>query len=200
MRLIAVSQGVTVVASRGERRDFLDQAWTRLLAACGLTALPAPTDVDTALALCAAAPIAGVLLTGGNNLAAYGGDAPERDATEAALIDMAQEKALPVLGVCRGMQVIQHRYGIPLQPVEGHVARSQINLIEGERVEVNSYHNFGATQTRAPLEPWAFAEDGVVKAVRHPGERIIGVMWHPERLDPFAARDIELFRRFFGAA
>jgi putative glutamine amidotransferase len=36
--------------------------------------------------------------------------------------------------------------------------------------------------------------------VRHPGERIIGVMWHPERLDPFAARDIELFRRFFGAA
>ena len=48
-----------------------------------------------------------MVLTGGNDLAALGGDAPERDATENALLDAAESRRLPVIGVCRGMQVIQ---------------------------------------------------------------------------------------------
>jgi putative glutamine amidotransferase len=46
---------------------------------------------------------------------------------------------------------------------------------------------------------WAVADDGVIKAVRHTGRRMIGVMWHPERLNPFAADDVALFSRFFEA-
>jgi putative glutamine amidotransferase len=64
---------------------------------------------------------------------------------------------------------------------------------------VNSYHNFGATETAPPLEAWAVAEDGVIKAVRHARLNMIGIMWHPERLAPFASRDLSLFRAFFGA-
>jgi len=81
----------------------------------------------------------------------------------------------------------------------GHVAPRQVISINGEPAEVNSYHNFGATETRPPLEAWAFAEDGVVKAVRHTTERMMGIMWHPERLSPFASRDISLFQQFFGS-
>jgi putative glutamine amidotransferase len=144
-------------------------------------------------------PISGILLTGGNDLTAYGGDAPERDATESVLIDIADKRALPILGVCRGMQMIQHRFGIRLGRVAGHVARLQTISVEGNPAEVNSYHNFGTTETRPPLQAWAFAEDGVIKAIRHPGARMTGIMWHPERLSPFASRDITLFQQFFGS-
>ena len=46
---------------------------------------------------------------------------------------------------------------------------------------------------------WAIADDGVIEAVRHERRRMIGVMWHPERCEPFAADDVALFSRFFDA-
>jgi putative glutamine amidotransferase len=199
MNLIAVSQRVAVAPPFSERRDCLDQAWIKFLTTCGLTALPVPNDEHAAQRLCYAMPISGILLTGGNDLTAYGGDAPERDATESVLIDIADKRALPILGVCRGMQMIQHRFGIRLERVAGHVARLQTISVEGKPAEVNSYHNFGTTETRPPLQAWAFAEDGVIKAIRHPRARMTGIMWHPERLSPFASRDITLFQQFFGS-
>jgi putative glutamine amidotransferase len=200
MSLIAVSQRVAVAPPIGERRDCLDQAWIKFMTTCGLTPLLVPNDEEAAQWLCNAMPISGILLTGGNDLSAYGGDAPERDATESVLMDVADRRALPVLGVCRGMQMIQHRFGIRLERVAGHVARRQTISINGESAEVNSYHNFGATETRPPLEAWALAEDGVVKAVRHATGRMMGIMWHPERLRPFVPRDISFFQKFFGSS
>ncbi len=200
MTLIAVSQRVAVDPRYSERRDCLDQAWIKFLTACGLTPVVIPNDVTAARVLCDTMPIKGVLLTGGNDLVAFGGDAPERDRTENALIDFAREQSLPVMGVCRGMQMIQHRCGIALVPVADHVTPRQIIFINREQVEVNSYHRFGAKETRPPLESWALAADGVVKAVRHTAERTIGIMWHPERLQPFAHRDLALFQNFFGSA
>jgi N5-(cytidine 5'-diphosphoramidyl)-L-glutamine hydrolase len=199
MNLIAISQRVAVASPCGERRDCLDQAWIKFMSTCGLTPLLVPNDEQVAQRLCNAMPISGILLTGGNDLSACGGDAPERDATESVLIDIADQRGLPVLGVCRGMQMIQHRFGIQLERVAGHVAPRQIISIDGESAEVNSYHNFGATETGPPLEAWAFAEDGVVKAVRHSTRRMVGIMWHPERLSPFAPRDILIFQQFFGS-
>ena len=71
-------------------------------------------------------------------------------------------------------------------------------LFDGEPTEINSYHNFGAMGSRPPLDVWASAEDGVVKAIRHSNDRVIGIMWHPERFDPFRSDDIGLVRRIFG--
>ena len=143
------------------------------------------------------AGIAGLVLTGGNDLAVLGGDAPERDAVENALLDLAERRGLPVLGVCRGMQVIQQRFAIPLRRVEGHVAQRQVIRIDGEPREVNSYHRFAAFDSRPPLDVWAVAADGVVKAIRHSAQPITGIMWHPERSAPFSPADVLLFRRVF---
>jgi putative glutamine amidotransferase len=196
MKAFAITQRVSVVPAYGERRDCLDQAWTRFLAACGLLPVLLPNVTEAALALCEGAGIAGLVLTGGNDLAVLGGDAPERDGVENALLDLAQRRRLPVLGVC--LQTIQQRFAIPLRRVEGHVAQRQVIRIDGQRKEVNSFHRFAALDSRPPLEVWAVADDGVVKAIRHSAEPITGIMWHPERCAPFSPADVALFREVFG--
>ena len=197
MKLVAITQRVSIVPEYGERRDCLDQAWPRFLAACGLTPLALPNVLEVALELCAGADVSGLVLTGGNDLAECGGDAPERDAVESGLLDWAERRGLPVLGVCRGMQVIQRRFGVGLRRVEGHVTRRQVIRIDGEPREVNSFHHFGAFESRPPLAIWAVADDGVVKAIRHSTQPITGIMWHPERCSPFSPADVALFRRVF---
>jgi putative glutamine amidotransferase len=200
VKIVAVTQRVAIVPEYGERRDCLDQAWARFIAACGLLPLPLPNVVDVALAMFRRADVAGLVLTGGNDLAALGGDAPERDATENALLEDAELRSLPVIGVCRGMQVIQQRHAVPLRRIQGHVMLRQTIEIEGQESEVNSYHNFGASESRPPLNAWAHARDGIIKAIRHSEKPVTGIMWHPERATPFAARDIALFRGVFEVA
>jgi N5-(cytidine 5'-diphosphoramidyl)-L-glutamine hydrolase len=196
MNTVAVTQRVTVDPVHGYRRDCLDQIWIKFLRHCGLVPVPVPNVVGAALALCETASVQAIVLTGGNNLAAYGGDAPDRDATECALLDLAEQRGLPVLGVCRGMQMILHRFGVPLRRVDGHVASHQRIRIEARNAEVNSFHEFGAVEVREPLTAWAVADDGVIEAVKHESGRMIGIMWHPERLDPFTVDDTALFSRF----
>jgi N5-(cytidine 5'-diphosphoramidyl)-L-glutamine hydrolase len=200
LKKVAITQRVTIVPDYGERRDCLDQAWPRFLAACGLMPVIVPNNPQLALALCRGEELGGLVLTGGNDLADLGGDAPERDATEHGLVDMAESRGLPVFGVCRGMQVMQQRSGIQLRRIEGHVTRHQVISVDGKPTAVNSYHHFGALESRPPLAVWAVADDGVVKAVRHSTYPALGIMWHPERMDPFAAADIALFRDFFQVA
>jgi len=197
VKAVAITQRVSVVPAYGERRDCLDQAWTKFLLACELLPVLLPNVTEAALGLCERAGITGLVLTGGNDLAVLGGNAPERDAVENALLDLAERRKLPVLGVCRGMQVIQQRCGIPLRRVEGHVTQRQVIRINGEPKEVNSYHHFGAFDSRPPLDVWAVADDGVVKAIRHSTQPITGIMWHPERSAPFSPADIVLFREIF---
>jgi len=200
MRIVAVSQRVDIIPRRGERRDALDQSWTSLLAACDLAAMPIPNHPELAARMFGMASVAGLLLTGGNDLARYGGDAPERDETERLLLRLARERHLPVVGVCRGMQVIQDAFGVPLKRIAGHVAtRHQVDGA-GFRAEVNSFHGFGASETAPELEVLARAPDGIVEFLRHRSEPILGQMWHPERESPYAPSDLARLRAHFRGA
>jgi N5-(cytidine 5'-diphosphoramidyl)-L-glutamine hydrolase len=197
MKVVAVTQRVVAVPAYGERRDCLDQSWTKFLAACGLLPVLLPNVAEAAIELCEKTGISGLVLTGGNDLATLGGDAPERDAVENVLLDLAEQRKLPVLGVCRGMQVIQQRFAIQLRRVEGHVTERLVIRVEGEPQQVNSYHCFAAFGSQPPLDVWAVADDGVVKAIRHSTRPITGIMWHPERSNPFSSADVTLFQRVF---
>lgn len=197
MKRIALTQRVDRIEAYGERRDALDQRWIALLQQAGLLPVPVPNNPDWLDAFLRRETIDGVLLTGGNSLARYGGDAPERDAVENRLLDHAIALDLPALGVCRGMQMILDRAGLVLHPVKGHVAAEQEIEIEGIRTRVNSYHDWGTHQSNDQLAVWARSTDGMIKAVRHNQHRLWGIMWHPERFQPFRAEDIALLRRIF---
>lgn len=198
--LIAVSQRVDVIAGRDERRDALDQLWTGFLDACGLLPVAMPNAASPVLAaawLEAVVP-AGILLTGGNDLAAYGGDAPERDAVEALLIEHAVTRRIPLLAVCRGLQMLMHHFGAGLERVTGHAGTSHpITLGDGGTDTVNSYHNWAFTSVPPGFTAWATAPDGVVEAVRHDTLPLLGMLWHPERNAPYRAVDLDLVRRHF---
>lgn len=196
MRTILVSQRVDIIKSYGERRDCLDQRWFGFLHGCGLVPVPVMNQGQDIRTLFDLITPAGILLTGGNDLAAYGGDAPERDETERTLIEHGVERGIPVMGICRGMQMIADHFGGKLGSVKGHVARR--HMLSGSMArEVNSYHNLAVTKVPKDFEVLARAEDGVVEAMWHTGRRIMAIMWHPERETPHKAEDVALFTQFY---
>lgn len=195
MKRIAVTQRVEYIEGTGERRDALSQEWAVLAQACGFLPLPLPNHLPTVQALFEELAPDGILLTGGNDLCAYGGDAPERDAVERYLVALAVERKLPLLGVCRGMQLLLDYFGTPLERVSGHV-RTEHALSNGDTV--NSFHCWGAAECRPPLKALAYSADGVVEGVRHLAcPWICGVMYHPERCQPLRERDILWIKEMF---
>lgn len=192
---IALTQRVQVMEATGERRDALSQEWAVLAESCGVCPVLLPNHLPTVKRMLCQIPVDGILLTGGNDLAAYGGDAPERDAVEEFLIEQSVGREIPLLGVCRGMQMLLSFFGTPLQPVSGHI-RVEHPLDSGDTV--NSYHGWGATVCLPPLRPRAWGLDGVLEAVEHRDcPWIHGVMWHPERYHPLRPGDMAWIKEVF---
>ena len=172
---------------------------------------PAPPDPDPDLVNSMLDPLDGLLLVGGAAVdpARYGEAAHasvqpprrDRDGTELALVRTARERDLPVLGVCRGMQIMvvaaggrleQHlpdRLGAQVHaPARGEYGAHSVDIaagsrlagILGDQVDVSSYHHQGVL-THPGLEPVAWAGDGVLEALEDPAARFcVGVLWHPE--------------------
>ncbi len=198
-KIIAISQRVDVIADRGERRDALDQRWSGFLQACGYQMAPLPNAAGTIPALLDALRPVGIILSGGNDLAELGGDAPERDAAERAMLAWASKGGVPVVGVCRGLQLILHDAGAPLKRVSEHVAKRHRLSWLGCEIDVNSYHNWSTQSVPAGYEATARSDDGNIEALQHTSKPVAGVMWHPERETPFAQHDIDYFRTAFEA-
>ena len=145
---------------------------------------------------------------------------PARDRMEQALLHLALERDLPVLGICRGIQFLNAVLGGTLYqdlPTE-HPSQTQhhmtppydramhtvtlqpgtplAELLGTEHIGVNSYHH-QAVKTLAPcLTEMAWSEDGLIEAVCLPEKRFVwAVQWHPE----FAFRVDEHSRKIFGA-
>lgn len=194
-KCIAITQRVEYIEAIGERRDALSQEWTALAEACSFLPLLLPNHLPTARELLETWSPVGIILTGGNDLVPYGGDAPERDELEQFLIQYSTGEKIPLLGVCRGMQMILDQFGAKLQKVEGHV-RMEHTLSNGDTV--NSFHGWGAVECRLPLIPKAWSADGVLEAVTHRDYPWIhGIMWHPERYHPTRERDIQFLQEVF---
>lgn len=197
MKIVAVSQRVDVLAERGETRDALDQRLVDFLLAGGFLPVPVPNTLsataDSLQAWLGSLAPQAIVLSGGNDL----GEQPVRDLTEGRLLDHARARDLPVLGICRGMQMIGHWAGVGLKPVSGHV-RTRHRLSGRIVAEVNSYHGFALADCPEGFEVLARSEDGEIEAIRHLGLPWEGWMWHPERESVFAAPDLARLQALFG--
>lgn len=213
LRPLLVTQRLVACEGRDEVRECLDRRWGPFLRAAGFLPLPLASglpaeDYLERDALERLAP-AGVLLTGGNDLAVIGGDrlSADRDAFETAVLGLARRRGLPVLGVCRGMQLLTHLAGFAIERCTGHVATehalepvaSARHAALRELRSANSYHQFTA-RPRQPSELRVVlrSADGEAEAVEHAGEPLVGIMWHPERYPVPRAVDLDLFRQVFG--
>lgn len=141
---------------------------------------------------------------------------PDRDAGELAVLDGALRRDLPVLGICRGLQVMAVHAGGRLEqhlpdvvgherhrPEPGVFGEHGVRLAEGSlvhaalgaRATVRSYHHQGVADAGS-LTVTGWADDGTVEVVEVPGRRFaLGVLWHPE-----AADDPRLFDALVAAA
>jgi len=210
-----------------EPRDALSQNWFGFLKSCGIMPILVPNVAENAISYLEGIEVRGVILTGGNNVcpATYGGDSsapisdafPGRDETEAILIDWAISSRLPLLGTCRGMQMLNAHFGgtiltdleSQVPGVGNHVAcehKVQVTMSRMvkrfgfEELVTNSYHKQGLTERELaePLEHWAVTpEGGVIEAVMHRERPLVGIQWHPERPNRAAEFDRALLRCLF---
>ncbi|MDH8678592.1 gamma-glutamyl-gamma-aminobutyrate hydrolase family protein [Fusibacter bizertensis] len=197
-KFVAITMRVDDVLSYRERRDAIDQNWYDFITECGYTPILLPNKLTVVKELLSSIQLSGIILSGGNSLVKYDGDAPERDEIERYCIKFAETVKVPLIGVCRGMQVIADYYENNLVNIPNHVAVKH-QIVDANNIErtVNSYHNMGIESIKSPLRINAQSKDGSIESISHTIFQIIGIMWHPERETPFELEDINLFSNFF---
>lgn len=204
---VLISPRLVRAETYSEVRDALDLRWGSFLESAGLVPLIVPGGASVEFFFERFEP-RGLILSGGNDPFSASGDplSKRRDERERRMIELAVEAGMPVLGVCRGLQVIAEWQGVRLVQVSGHVGTlHRISVVPESRylaafngVEVNSYHSIGVDGGAEKLRVAARSEDGVIEALEDPSRSVLGVMWHPERYDTPREVDLALFRAFFG--
>lgn len=148
---------------------------------------------------------------------------PEKDETDLLVLSAAEERKLPVLAICYGMQVLnvarggtliqdiesevsdclKHRQGLPLDRNSHSLKLSSKGILaelagESDNVRVNSHHHQAVRKIGRNLEGVAWANDGIIEGIQdvRPERFVLGVQWHPElswRWDSFSR---SIFERF----
>ena len=196
--------------------------YVRAVERAGGRAVLVPPDDDGNEEVLAA--LDGLIFSGGNDLTpeSYGaepdpttnGTNPARDRGELALLRAALERELPVLAICRGLEVLNVLRGGDLvqhlpdvvgheghRAVAGEFSRHAVRVDPSSRIErvngeVESHHHQGLGKIGDGLREVAWAEDGVVEALEDPDKPfVVGVLWHPE-----AGEDQRLFEQLVEAA
>lgn len=188
MRVFGISLRQVEATGYIEPRDALAQSWFPFLRHCLPTDqfILLPNIGSEILNYVQSLDLRGFILSGGEDLGIH----PQRDLTERTVLKLAIQKRLPVLGVCRGLQLIADHYGFHSTRVceKTHVA-SRHSLIWSQNFafaaqEVNSYHKNGLSVqelAQSPLEVLAYSPDQVVECIQVQDYPIWGVSWHPER-------------------
>jgi putative glutamine amidotransferase len=201
---------IAITARMTEHRYSVNQDYVEALKNAGancLLVLPqSKEDLSSLLS-----SVDGICIPGGHDVdpryyhQANDGSQPieaEIDQLDLDVIAIAQEKSIPILGICRGLQIINVALGGSLiqdlpkdiidhsfsatsnQKNRGHditiYPGNYLYDLFGDRVEVNTYHHQAIDRLADGLTVCAISSDGVIEAVET--ENILAVQWHPERM------------------
>ncbi len=178
-----------------ETFDALSHDWSHVFSKNGLKPILVPNWLDSVESLLSFEP-RGLILSGGNDIGEYRSNPLEfinlRDRLEYSLITLALSNSIPILGVCRGFQLLNICFGgtVSRTIAHGHagtfheveIVGKLNNLEHGKKFTVNSYHNQGVTIEQLAADMVVFAQHGnIVEGFYHKEKSIIGIQWHPER-------------------
>lgn len=228
--------GLTTSYEKTENADriFLNHSYLDTIRHFGGLPLVLPSEGDAdeleyLISLCD-----GVLLTGGDDIdpARFGEKkwndtvsvTPERDERELMVCRLADERQMPILGICRGIQLMNVYFGgtlyqdIPTQrpslidhrmappyhrcchnciTIPGSPLRA---LVESDTIGVNSHHHQSVKDLAPGFEVMGHCEDGIIEAIWDPGKKFVwGVQWHPERIWDVESASAKIFQAFIHA-
>ena len=186
---IGISLRVVENTDYNEKRDALSQDWSQFFERLGINPLFIPNTIKDISSFLEDMQVEGLFLSGGDNI----GDNQDRDETEQKIINYCLEKKIPLIGICRGMQVINTFFGGGIETLENskHVGNPHFvslnenvaEFLHTDKLQVNSFHNNIIKQNDLGknLEPFAMANDQTIEGFYHTKLPIFGIMWHPER-------------------
>lgn len=209
---IGMTMRVVEAVAYHELRDAISHDCIRWLEALGHMPILIPNPLADPVAYARAVGAEGFVLTSGNDVTPRPNvpdeTSPIRDRTEYALIAHAAAESLPVLGICRGMHLVNLYFGgrviadfkTQYPGAARHVAIDHnVTLdLQFERfarsanIVTNSFHNQAVTADGVGLGLKVFARcanDGIVEGLYHEALPIVAVQWHPERPNPAAGFD-----------
>ncbi len=195
MKFISISQRLLENESYFEIREALSIEWGALFAKNTLFKGLCPLPLSVKIPFKTYAPfLSGVILSGGNDLSLFNESllSKMRDEYEMSVIKECIRLKMPLLGVCRGAQIIAHFFKSELKKCEKHTKEHLIIKLNEpyKKVLVNSFHNYAIFKLGKDLNPLFKSEDESIEAFKHKNLPIFALLWHIERAHGLAEKSI----------
>tara|TARA_B100002051_G_C16673369_1_gene605744 strand:+ start:444 stop:1055 length:612 start_codon:yes stop_codon:yes gene_type:complete len=147
-----------------------------------------------------------IIISGGNNLSSKENIKAniERDKLSKKYLNLALKDKIPIIGICYGAQFIAEKYNSTLVKVKNHVGKHKIYFDKKIKLKnfkykliVNSFHQYAIKHISKDLDVLATASDFTIELFHHKKNKILGMMWHPERYKNIRSIDAEIIKTFY---
>jgi putative glutamine amidotransferase len=199
---IGITMRVTKAKKYYDLRDSISQDWHRFLHNNfkNVDLIYIPNIKEGVIEYIKYWKVDSIIFSGGDDL----GLTPSRYITERILLKYALKNKIPVMGICRGLQLIVSELGGEVSSgnkdfINRHNSKRHNVYIQNSLKEVNSFHSNQIKNNSLPKELDVLAYDEKDKSVEALiGDKIIALMWHPEREEEESLWQINLIKNHFG--